>query len=264
VSIETKRVYADRTGDRALLVGGETGIVCASVTGDRVGTFGVERTGPARDLAAGDGRVLVAAADGVLERDADGTYDRSAAVDATAVGTADGTVYAADADGRLWLCGHDRCRVEGVGRVRAIDRNLAATRDTAVRVGPDGEGVALTPDAPGTVRDVAATAAGPVVATAAGIVDRDGRAWRNVVPGSASLVFGRDRPVGVVDGDVVEWEASGEVARRRDAPPEVVAGTRTDEAILIVTADGTLHATDREGWRSWPLGIDAPTAALAP
>ncbi|MFD1633445.1 hypothetical protein ACFSBJ_06810, partial [Haloplanus ruber] len=82
LTIDEKRVYADRTGATEVLVAAEQGLVVASLSADLVGEFGLDHRATVRDVAATGDRRVVATDEDVLV----GSYDPTDFGPAVAVG----------------------------------------------------------------------------------------------------------------------------------------------------------------------------------
>lgn len=255
--IEEKRVYGDRAGGTELLVGATIGVLAVSVSGDRVGRFGVaHRCGPV-DVAVSAGLVAVATSTDVLVGEArDGSLDGTAFGPAVAVGIDDGVV-AADSDGRV-------ARLEDAdgpspasgewstvgtldAAVRAIDPPLVAAADGVYRL-PGLDYVGL-----GDAHDVAS--GGPLAATGDGLYSL-GNGWIDELDGAFR--------VAATDGDGAHAATSTAFHERRSgawaAVDLQVGGPVVDvaygDAVYAVTDDGVLLARSEDGWRATPLGVD--------
>lgn len=264
-----KRVYADRAGATALLVGATPGLVRVSVSDGRVGEFGVVRDGAPVDLSlavdpepAGRYRLAVATEEDVLlaaSRDP-GALEPSGFGPAVAVTVRGGRPFAAGPGGRLAAYDDGWAAIgELPGPATALDGDLVGTAEGVLRL-VDGE---LRPAGLADVTDVARAAGMPLVATGAGLYEL-GNGWLDVLEGAVWLVAGapdgrahamaEDGCYGRVEG---AWTP---VALPVEEPVAAVAyGPRT----YLLTDGGDLLVEDGDGWRHHRLGLGAVTAAVA-
>ncbi|MFC7172447.1 hypothetical protein ACFQL0_01775 [Haloplanus litoreus] len=135
LTIDEKRVYADRTGAVAVLVAAEQGLVVASLSADLVGEFGLDHRAPVRDVAAAGNRRVVATAEDVLV----GTYDPTDFGPAVAVGfDHGGAPVAAGPDGRVARLDDGWTTLGTVEDPRAVDGGMIAAADGVHRIVDDG------------------------------------------------------------------------------------------------------------------------------
>ncbi|SEA20779.1 hypothetical protein SAMN04488065_2254 [Haloplanus vescus] len=253
VTIDEKRVYAEREGAETVLVAAEQGVVVASLSGDRVGEFGLDYRGVARAVAAAGDRRAVATAEDVLVGDDDPT-DFGPAV---AVGFDDDALLAAGPDGRVARLDDEWTALGTVTDPRAIDGGMVAA-DSGVHqvVGDDLRNVGLD-----DVRDVSGRGM-PLAATSHGLY-RLGNGWMDDAEGAfdaVSVDAADDRAHAVGDAGLSEREAIGSWA-----PVDVPTDDRladvayTDAATVCVTESGTLLADTGDGWRTRELGVTGVT-----
>jgi hypothetical protein len=243
ISLDEKRVYGDKSDATTVLVASDVGLVSASVSGDLVGEFGIERRGPVRDVAA-DARVAVAAEEDVLVGD-----EATGFGPAVAVGVDGGTVFAASEDGRVGrFDGTTWTDVGAVADPRRFDGDLLAA-DGVYRVEDD-----CTYSGLDAVADVAAAV--PLAATADGVF-RLGNGWMDEREGDFSVVASDGiRSHGICDGRLFARPAPGEWVEldvpTDDRPVDVAY---TPDAVVAVTESGTLLAAADDGWRTRELGV---------
>ncbi|GAB6860797.1 hypothetical protein ACFR97_00715 [Haloplanus litoreus] len=249
LTIDEKRVYADRTGAVAVLVAAEQGLVVASLSADLVGEFGLDHRAPVRDVAAAGNRRVVATAEDVLV----GTYDPTDFGPAVAVGfDHGGAPVAAGPDGRVARLDDGWTTLGTVEDPRAVDGGMIAAADGVHRIVDDG------------LRDVGLSAVAdvhgrgmPLAATASGLY-RLGNGWMDECDGAFSVVCADaadDRAAAVGDAGVLVREAIGEWTPVETPASNVVDVGFTEAATVAVTADGTLLADAGEGWRTRALGV---------
>ena len=242
ITLDEKRVYGDKSGATAVLVATDLGLVAASVSGDMVGEFGIERRGSVAVVAADD-RVAVAAEEDVLVGDEETGFGP-----AVAVGVDGRTVLAADADGRVGRYDGAWETVGEVGDPKRFDGNLLAA-DGVYRVGDD-----CTYSGLDDVTDVASAV--PLAATHDAVY-RLGNGWMDEREGDFSVVASDGiRTHGVCDGDLVARPAPGEWVRDEiPTDDEVVDVAYTPDAVVAVTATGTMLVEGGAGWRPHELGV---------
>lgn len=269
VSIDEKRIYADKTGRTRVFVGTGVGVATVSASDDLIGEFGIEYRCRARDIAGGGGRIAVATDEDVaLLGDEDEPADLGFGP-ADAIGFRGDALLAAAPDGRI-----ARATVEGEwtdlatvdAAVRAIDDGVVATEEGVYRLSEDD----LQPAGLDDARDVAASDA-PLAATGDGVY-RLGAGWMEELSGSATLVAtdGDERTHAVVDGRLYarDESASGgdeDAWQRVELPVDgTPAGVAYGEATYVVTEDGTMLVDAGDGWRHQLLGLgDVVGCALA-
>jgi hypothetical protein len=243
ISLDEKRVYGDKSDATTVLVASDIGLVTASVSGDLVGEFGIERRGTVVDVAA-DRRVAVATDDDVLVDD-----EATGFGPAVAVGVDGATVFAADADGRVGRFEDDGWTdVGAVATPRRFDGGLLAA-DGVYRVGDD-----CTYSGLDAVVDVAAAV--PLAATSESVY-RLGNGWMDERDGDFTVVASDGiRSHGVCDGGLFARPAPGEWVELElptdDAPVDVAY---TPDAVVAVTESGTMLVAGEEGWRTRELGV---------
>lgn len=283
MDIAEKRVYDGATGRSRVAVASDAGLAVASISGDRVGEFGLVLRAPVRDVAdAGPGRVLVATADATLLLSfGEPLADPEAILDLelespVAVGVTGNDAIVATDDGRVCRAtlpsGDERAADQGAdvaderidvdwrsvgtievgsndaSAVRSIDGPLLATADGVYRVAEGGLVHAGLDDA----RDVAA--AGPLAGTPEGCF-RLGNGWLCELDHPTDLVAAGDRFAHAVSGTDLyafeggEWDA---VQWPVNAPP---AGIAYEGGIYAVATDGTMLVDAGDGWRTRSLGL---------
>ncbi len=260
--LAAKRVYADRAGDRTLLVAAEAGLVTVAISGGRVGGFGVARECDPADLAVGaDGPLVVAT-------DADVLVSGSAAVDdldgtgfgaATAVAVHEGCPMAAGPDDRLAALESDGWDELGElpGPAAAMAGGLVATPAGVIRV-VDGE---LRPAGLEEVADVALAAGMPLAATADGLYEL-GNGWLDVLEGRFELVAGAPDGRAVAAGEPGAFERVDGGWRPLDLPvDDPIAAAALGERTALLTGEGVLLLEADEVWGRHPLGLAGVVAA---
>lgn len=262
-SLDEKRVFSERTGTRTAMVAADIGVISVSVSGGRVGEFGLEHRCKARDVCTYDGRTAVATAEDVLIE-----YDATNHGEAVAVGWFMGSLIAAAPDGTVsW---YDTDRWTPIGIVEgptAIDTELVGGSGGVYRITEgDCRSVGLS-----NVQDVA-VAGVPLAATTDGIYALGG-GWTNEHEGNfravASGPGGRSfaatgeavyERTGIVaddsrsEGNVGLWRSI------EDGGQGVVDIATTVGLTLTIAADGTLRTNAGDGWRDRALGLEEPRA----
>lgn len=262
-----KRVYAGRDGVSELLVAASPGLVVVSLSGGRVGEFGLERRGAPVDVAValaadtGSGRLAVATVEDVLlARELDVDALEPAGFGPTAAVTFDaGQVVAGGVDGRL--ARHDGASWTSVGELpvtpTALTGDLVASEVGVFRLTDGG----LRPAGLQAVTDVARTAGVPLAATAEGLYEL-GNGWLDVLAGEFRLVAGaHDGRAHAATADAFYERAEGEwrpIELPSDGPVGAVA---YGEETYVITADGDLLVRADDGWRVTPLGVEGVVAA---
>jgi hypothetical protein len=249
ISIDEKRVYADKTGTTTAFVATGVGIARIEVSDDIVGEFSLVRRGSATDVASADGRLAVATTEDVLVGTGD-DFEATGFGPADAVGYHDGLLAAGD--GRLARYDDGWQTLAELDEVRAIDGEMVAAASGIHRL--DGTHVGLD-----AATDVT-TAGGPLAATETGLyylangwmeaLDGDFRAVANRAEGTAHAATA-DRLYERTDGEwsTVELPVGGPVA-------DVAYG----DATYAVTTDGTFLVDAGDGWRHRSLGLPDVTA----
>ena len=249
LTIDEKRVYADRTGADEVLVAADQGVVVASLSGDRVGEFGLDHRAAVRDVAAdGDRRAVATDADVLV-----GDYAPTDFGPAVAVGFDGDALLAAGADGRIARLDDDWTTLGEVETPRAVDGGMVAAQsgvhqvvgDGPRRVGLDG------------VHDVHGRGM-PLAATDDGLY-RLGNGWMDELDGAFGVVSADsadERAHAAGDGGLFAREAVGDWAAV-DVPTgdRVVDVAYTDAATVAVSETGTLLADAGDGWRTRELGV---------
>jgi hypothetical protein len=248
VTIDEKRVYADRTGATEILVAAEQGLVVASLSADLVGEFGLDHRAAVRDVAAtGDRRVLATDGDVLV-----GSYDPTDFGTAVAVGfDREGAPLAAAPDGRVARLDDGWTRLGTVDDPRAVDAGMIAAADGVHRVVDDG----LRPVGLADVRDVHGRDL-PFAATGDGLY-RLGNGWMDERDGAfAAVGADGDRAAAVGDaGLLVREDVAAWSAVETPATDRIVDVGFTEAATVAVTTDGTLLADAGDGWRTRTLGV---------
>ncbi len=246
-TLAEKRLFTEHGETTDIFVAAGVGVVRVSVSGDRVGEFGViHRCSPA-DIAASAERLVVATDEDVVVSDGR-DFSPTGFGPSIAVGF-DAGVRAASPDGHL-ADFDDEWRPIGEldTEIRAIDGNLVATADGVYRMAGELVHAGLS-----DVKDVA-TDGLPLAATPAGLYSL-GNGWMAAAEGAFHAVAtGGDRAHAAtaqgaferIDGD---WKP---VDFPTDAPPVDFA---YDAAVFAATADGTLAIDSGDGFRAHPLGI---------
>jgi len=247
LTIDEKRVYADRTGADEVLIAAEQGVVAVSLSGDRVGEFGLDHRAAVRDVAAaGDRRAVATDADVLV-----GDYDPTDFGPAVAVGFDGDALLAAAPDGQVARFDDGWTTLGEVEAPRAVDGGMIAAESGVHQVVGDGlRGVGLD-----GVHDVHGRGM-PLAATDDGLY-RLGNGWMDELDGafgvvSADSVDGRAHAAG--DGELFAREAVGEWVPV-DVPAVPVDVDYTDAATVAVSETGTLLADVGDGWRTRELGV---------
>jgi hypothetical protein len=247
LTIDEKRVYADRTGADEVLIAAEQGVVAVSLSDDRVGEFGLDHRAAVRDVAAaGDRRAVATDADVLV-----GDYDPTDFGPAVAVGFDGDALLAAGPDGRIARLDDGWTTLGDVGTPRAVDGGMIAAESGVHQVvGDDLRHVGLD-----GVHDVHGRGM-PLAATDGGLY-RLGNGWMVERDGSFGVVSADaadDRAHAAGDGGLFAREAVGEWVPV-DAPTVPVDVGYTDAATVAVTETGTLLADAGDGWRTRELGV---------
>lgn len=244
--IAEKRVFDDRTGERATLVAAADGLVRLSVSDGRVGEFTLVDGRPATDVASepGEHALLVGTDRDVLVGT---TLVETGFGPAVAVGFGEAPL-AAGPDGRLArLVDGDWEELARLPDVRAIDGGLVATTDGVYRA--DGTYVGLDAS-----RDVAAP--GPLAATDAGLY-RLGNGWQSVRDGPHTVVAsdGRRAHAATADRLIARSDGGWDPVSLPDSGQVVDVGY--GESVVVATADGQVLTSGdgRTDWRQTHLGV---------
>lgn len=263
-----KRVFAGRSGATDLVIATASGVAVVSISGGRVGEYGLAKrcspsdvavpaatgNGPAYRLAvATDADVLLAGAATVAALEPSGFGP------ATAVSSLDGRPIAGAAGGHIGV--HDGTGWTTVGTLSApptaLDGDLVGTEDGVYRL-VDGslEAAGLT-----GVTDVTHAAGVPLAATDDGLYAL-GNGWLDVLPGRFRIV------AGAPDGRAHAATASACFERTDtgwqpvdlpvDGPVGAVAyGVGT----YVITTDGDVVVEGPDGWETQALGLEGVAAA---
>jgi hypothetical protein len=255
LTIDEKRVYADRTGADEVLIAAEQGLVVASLSDDRVGEFGIDHRAPVRDVAAITDRRAVATESDVLV----GDYDPTDFGPAVAVGFHGDTLIAAGPDGRVARLDDSWTTLGEVDTPRAVDGGMIAAESGVHQVVDGGlRSVGL-----GGVHDVHGRGM-PLAATDDGLY-RLGNGWMDDASGAFSVVSADaddDRAHAVGEAGLLARVAVGDWEPIEAPVDGVVDVTYTDAATVAITETGTLLADAGDGWRQRELGVSG-VAALA-
>jgi hypothetical protein len=248
------RVYGDDGGTTEVIIAAGIGIVSVSVSGDRIGRFGVTQRCSPRDVAAADGLLAVATEENVLLR-REGTFAPTGFGPAVAVGVGDGGLLAADGDARIARRGYDGDTWSTVGivdgDVLAIDDALLATDAGVYRVHGEGEDASIRPAELEAANDVAAR--GPFAATDAGLYAL-GNGWVRAIDGRFDVVAAASREHACAAGKAF-YERNGGDWRVVDPPTDdPVVGVAVGKRTYVITEGGALLVGPE--WRSRSLGVD--------
>ncbi|WP_396610922.1 hypothetical protein ACH9L7_11935 [Haloferax sp. S1W] len=267
LSIDEKRVYADKSGKKTAYVAASVGIVSVDVSDDLVGGFRIDHKCGPRDIAGSPGEVAVATAEDVLLLQNDDYHELDFGA-AAAVGFHQNRVVAADESGRIARLGDDGWTDIGtVEGVRTIDGSLVAAADGVYRIA-DGELVHVGLEDVSDVSDPAGRlggAEGTAYAAADSGLYRLGNGWMSEFEGSVSVVAampdGRAHAVGP-DG-VLSLEDGAWVADPIPLDETVVALAHDARTTYAVTDAGSLCLRTAESdWRTQVLGLDAVGIAV--
>lgn len=248
-SIEEKRVYADKTEETTIYLASELGVVRVSVSGDSIGSFGIEHRCVARDLARCSGLAVATDEDVLVDGELTGFGP------ALVVGGSESAI-AVGPEGRVARFDGEWTTVGRLEGVRAAEDDLLATDEGVYRVGDDLRHVGLE-----DVNDVSARGV-PLAATDSGLY--------HLANGWIRDLDGRfDRVSGAATGDLARACALAAVGERlyisdgewhEHTIPEPFAAAAVEEAIYGASAEGTLYVDAGEGWRSQALGISGVRA----
>ena len=267
LSIDEKRVYADKSGKQTVYVAAEMGVVSVDVSDDLVGGFRIDHRCSPRDIAGSPGEVAVATDDDVLLVQDDAYHELGFGA-ATAVGFHQNRVVAADESGRIARYGEDGWAELGtVEDVRALDGSLVAAADGVYRISNGGlthvglDDAYDVSDPAGRLKSDAGT---PLAATGSGLYVL-GNGWMDALDGRttvvASMPDGRAHAVGP-DG-LVALEADEWVADPIPMDETVVGVAHDAKATYAVTDAGTFCVrTEGSDWRTQVLGLDAVGVAV--
>jgi hypothetical protein len=243
VSIDEKRVYADREGATTAFVAAGAGVARVEVSADIVGEFALAARCTARDVAADDGRVAVATAEDVLVGTAEG-FEPAGFGPADAVGYHGGLLAAGD--GRLARYDDGWETLTALDGVRAIGGDMVATADGLYRL--DGTPVGLE-----GVNDVT-TAGRPLAAADDGLYYL-ANGWMTALEGAFRVVAAGDGDAHAATADALYGRRDGEWTTVELPVEEPVAGVAYGDATYVVTGSGTFLANAGDGWRYRSLGL---------
>jgi len=248
LTIDEKRVYADRTGADEVLIAAEQGVVVASLSGDRVGEFGLDHRAAVHDVAADGDRRAVATDEDVLV----GDYGPTGFGPAVAVGFHGDALLAAGPGGRIARLDDGWTTLGGVETPRAIDGGMVAAESGVHQVVDDG----LRHVGLGGVHDVHGHGM-PLAATDDGLY-RLGNGWMDELDGAFHVVAvdsADDRAHAAGEAGLFAREAVGEWSAVDVPTDDPVDVGYTDAATVAVTETGTLLADAGDGWRTRELGV---------
>ncbi|WP_254840058.1 HVO_0234 family beta-propeller protein [Natronomonas marina] len=254
ISLDEKRVYADREGATTAFLATGAGVARVEVSADIVGEFALRERCTARDVVADDGRLAVATTEDVLVGTGEG-FEATGFGPADAVGYHNGLLAAGE--GRLARYEDGWETLAHVGDVRAIDGDMVAAADGIYRL--DGTHVGLD-----AVDDVT-TAGGPLAATATGLYYL-ANGWMTALEGAFRVVDSDGGRAHAATADALyEREAvDGEWAEIELPVEEAVAGVAYADATYVVTESGTFLANAGDGWRHRSLGLPAVAGVAVP
>ncbi|MEM4781761.1 MAG: hypothetical protein QXG03_09415 [Halalkalicoccus sp.] len=252
-SIEEKRVYADRSGETTLFLASELGVVRVSVSGDSIGSFGIEHRCRARDLAWIDGLVVATDEDVLIGGEPTG-FGPAVAV----CGSKE--PIAVSPEGQIARYDGGWSEIGQADEVRGADGDLLATPEGVYRVGDDLQHVGLA-----GANDVS-TPGTPLAATDSGLY-RLGNGWMRDLDGAFERVAtDRESPPGELGRACALDEHGGlfvyDGEWRERETPEPFAALAVGEAVYGATAEGTLRVDAGDGWRSGALGVSGVCAML--
>lgn len=283
LSIDEKRVYADREGVTEAYVSSPMGVVQVRISGDNIGEFTLCERCDARDVATAGGRVAVATDEDVRVFEApldddheegdrptdDPDFVETGFGPAVAVGYDDTGLLAAGPDGRIarrdeegWT---ELADPDGsIAAVRAIDGNLVGTPDGVYRA-HDGD---LDHAGLSDVRDVAGGGV-PLAATGDGLY-KLGNGWMEILEEPFALVaadarsspgsLARAHAVSSEDGTLYEHVAGddgdGEWHEvETDTLDGRIVGLDYGDRTYAVTETGTVAVESDDGWRTRSIGV---------
>jgi hypothetical protein len=240
----------------------DLGVVRVSITADRVGQFSLIHRCSPRSVAADEETLLVGTDEDVLIVE-DDAVESTGFGPAVAVGLAEGTLLAADADGRVARFDDGWETVGTVTDPRRFERSLLSAGDGVYRVGETLEPLELT-----DVADVTTAATGPVAATADGIYHHTDGEWNRTFESATTAVASSGTRLAALDDEGIlayndEW-------RRMNPPTGAVSATDgalvtlaygeslyavTEHGTVLVYTDPELVVDGRGGWRSHALGV---------
>jgi len=249
VSIDEKRVYADKTGATEVYVASDLGVTVVAVSADKVGEFTLAHRCTARDVAGGPEFLAVATAEDVLVGLGE-SFSETGFGPAVAVAVDGDSLIAAGEDGAVgrYIDG-EWTTIGTVEEPRAIDGDLVAAADGVFRINDENiEHVGLE-----DVRDVA-TDEKPLAATGDGLYYL-GPGWASAHDGAFEAVARAGERAHAATADTLYEQADDEWQARELPVAESVAGVAYGEAVYAVTEEGTMLVDAGDGWRSRSLGL---------
>jgi hypothetical protein len=252
ISIDEKRVYADREGATTAFVATGAGVARVEVSADIVGEFTLEAQCTARDVVADGGRLAAATAEDVLVGTGDG-FEPTGFGPADAVGYYNGLLAAGD--GRLARHDDGWETLAELDGVRAIDGDMVATADGLYRI--DGTPVGLT-----GVTDVT-TAGRPLAATGNGLYYL-ANGWMTAVGGAFRVVAAADGTAHAATAEALYERRDGEWAVRELPVEETIAGVAYGDGTYVATESGTFLVDAGDGWRYRSLGLPDGAGVAVP
>ncbi|MFC7204858.1 hypothetical protein ACFQJC_15180 [Haloferax namakaokahaiae] len=266
LSIDEKRVYAEKSGKTTVYVAANMGVVTVDVSDDLVGGFRIDHRCDPRDIAGSPGEIAVATDEDVLlVRDDYHELDFGPAV---AVGFHRNRVVAADESGRIARFAEDGWTdIGAVEDVRALDGSLVAAADGVYRiVGDELSAVGLD-----DVRDVSDPAGRlgsdegtPLAATGSALYAL-GNGWMETLDSETSVVESMPdgRADAVTPGGIVTLDGETWLSNRTPVEESVVGLAHDARTTYAVTDVGTLCLqTTGSEWRTQVLGLDATGIAV--
>lgn len=294
MDIAEKRVYDGATGRSRVAVASDAGLAVASISGDRVGEFGLALREPVRDVAdAGPDRVLVATVDTtLLFTFGESLVDPEAIVDLelespVAVGVTGGDAIAATDGGRVYRTplpsdeergkqqttdatgekteqttnaadGRSAVGWQSVGTIDVDSDDTSAVRSVDGPLLAAADGVYRVTEG-GLVHaglDDArdVAAAGPLAGTPDGCF-RLGNGWLCELDHPTDLVAAGDRFAHAASGTVLYAFDSGEWETVPWPADAPPAGIAYEGGIYAVATDGTVLVDAGDGWRTRLLGL---------
>lgn len=267
-TLSEKRVFGTKTGVTEVLVGTETGLVVATVSGAQIGTFGLQHRQSVTDLAVW-GRELIVATDesvlvGQIEETAETPTVSLSAVEvpvesyaAVGIGPQGLLVGGAEAVAHTTDPTEPWTVVGSTGGVRAIDGGLIAAADGVYRF----DGAGLTHVGLSDVADVDGRI--PLAATREGLF-RLANGWVSSYDQPTDRVASDDHDHHSLLGADGLYSTAGDGWERDELPvaEDVVAIAYGSGIRAAATQAGTLCVTAGDGWRHQRLGL-AGVSAIA-
>ncbi|MFQ3318650.1 MAG: hypothetical protein ACI8UR_001148 [Natronomonas sp.] len=250
ISLDEKRVYADKTKTATAFVAAGAGLARVSISDDIVGEFSLEHRSTVTDVATADGRLAIATPEDVLIGDGE-AFVETGFGPATAVDYHDGLVAAGGGTVARYDGGWEP--LGDLDDVRAIDGDMVAAASGIHRL--DGTHVGLD-----AATDVT-TAVGPLAATESGLYYL-ANGWMSALDGAFSVVAGAGETAHAATAETLYERDGGEWSPVELPVGGAVAGVAYAEATYAVTEDGTFLANAGDGWRHRSLGLP-DVAAIA-